>query len=288
MPEAIRLSNGQVETLRQLQVIAGALNLQDQLMLIGATARLLLLDWPLNLTRRTTEDIDFVVQVDDWSQHQALINLAHKAGFQEMPQEYRLRHLATGTLIDLVPFGGLEKPEGTIKWPRCEQEMSVRGMHEAHHAAIVVEVAPGLKSRVITLPCLVVLKMFAWMDRRFTDKGHSDLVDANFILSHCQELPEFEKSSWDVFEKAAIIAKLLERPHLLDYKEHVGVAIVGTILQAVLRLETKSCLRSILDPLAEDAYHPAIEKLMPFFHTNEQDREVISLRFAMLAHFLSV
>jgi hypothetical protein len=240
----------------------------------------------LGLSGRTTEDVDFVVQVNDWAQHHKLVDHALESGFEKRPEEHRLRHGATDTLIDLVPYGGLEDPEGTIRWPVSEHEMSVWGMQESQEHAVALEVAPGLRVRAVTLPCLVALKMFAWLDRRHTDKGESDLADANHILLHCGELAVYETLRWEAYERASEIAESVGRVEQLSFTGHTGAALVGGMLQSVLRPQTKSHLIPIVQPLGEDAWHPAIEHLVSLARDDEREREEVSLRFAILAKCL--
>lgn len=280
------LTPGQIGTLRQIHVLAVELNIADSLMLIGATARLLQLDWPLGHTGRTTEDVDFVVQVDDWSQHHELMALALQRGFEPKPEEHRLVHTATSTCVDLVPFGGLENPEGTIKWPRSEFQMSVWGMLEAQQTAVDMQVADDISIRVVTLPCLVALKMFAWLDRRYQDKGQGDLADADFILSHCPELPAYEEQAWEAFGEATEVAAKLGRTGL-SHGDHVGAVLVGRELRDVLRPETKARLHPIIEPLTEDPYHPAIEQLIRAGAYETDLREIVSLRYAILTRYLA-
>lgn len=83
--------------------------------------------------------------------------------------------------IDLVPFGGVEKPRHTIGWPPdMSILMNVAGYEEALAAAISVQVAPGLAVRVASLPGLAVLKLLAWKDRGQRDPKDAD--DLQFLM----------------------------------------------------------------------------------------------------------
>ncbi len=56
--------------------------------------------------------------------------------------------------------------------------MSVIGFREAEEHATAIELAPGFKIRVVTIPTLVMLKLVAHSDRRRSE----DLADVLFIL----------------------------------------------------------------------------------------------------------
>jgi predicted nucleotidyltransferase len=104
--EPSRLPVEQIRALRDLYSLATGLNLAGSLVVVGATARLLQLDWPCRLPpRRTTTDVDLVLQVRDWPEYRALMDRALAGGFHPEREEHRLRHRDRGTQIDLVPYG---------------------------------------------------------------------------------------------------------------------------------------------------------------------------------------
>jgi len=150
------------------------------MMIIGAAARLLLLDWRHRLpVRRTTKDWDLAVRMESWNQYDQLRHrlTETKAPFSRTSAEHRLQH-RSGALIDLLPFGAIEAPEGAIQWPESRAVMSVIGFREAEEHATSVELVPGLGVKVVTIPTLVMLKLIAYSDRRRSD----DLADVLFIL----------------------------------------------------------------------------------------------------------
>ena len=152
-------------------------------MIIGAGARLLLLDWKYGLpTQRTSKDWDFAARMISWKQYEQLRDALASgplAPFRRTAAEHRLQH-TSGTLIDLLPFGQLEGPEGTIEWPESHAVMSVIGFSDADEHAIPIELRPGVTIRVVTIPALVALKLIAYKDRSRAD----DLRDVLFILEY--------------------------------------------------------------------------------------------------------
>ncbi len=230
------LTADQQEALRELNLIAAEKG--HGLMLIGATARLLRLDWPLKLPpTRTTKDVDLLVRLRSWAEHDELMRAATRAenGPFEIRanQPHRLCHRRSGAPLDLVPFGELERPPGTLQWPHNDRTMTVCGMAEAEESASVLELGPGLEMRVINLPCFVGLKLFAWEDRHYMGAG--DLQDADFVLRRCVALPDFEERSWSAYAEAAEGEGLAG----LDYEEHAGAAVIARDLAQMLRPETR-------------------------------------------------
>ena len=105
------------------------------LFIVGAQARDLLLQYVFDLpVHRATNDIDFGVVVESWDEFTKLRNrLIANQNFQaHKTLTQRLIH-ETGFLIDLVPFGGLEKASGQIAWPPdFSIVMSTVGFREAY------------------------------------------------------------------------------------------------------------------------------------------------------------
>ena len=101
------------------------------------------------------------------------------APFRSSGAEHRFAH-TSGTLVDLIPFGEIEEPEGVIRWPESQAVMTVIGFREADSHATRIELAPGVQVRVVTIPMLVILKLVAYEDRGKTD----DLADVLFVLEN--------------------------------------------------------------------------------------------------------
>jgi predicted nucleotidyltransferase len=161
--------------------------------LIGATARIILLENVFGLhTGRATRDIDFAFAVEDWDQFQAIKDrLISTAAFgQATAIIHRLIYQPTGWgrsfAIDLIPFGGLERPANRVAWPPdMSIVMNVTGYRDAHASALPIEVAPGLVISVASIPGIAVLKLFAWVDR-----GREDPKDAMDLVTLLRQYSE--------------------------------------------------------------------------------------------------
>ena len=71
------------------------------------------------------------------------------------------------TVIDIIPFGKLEAADRTIAWPAdADVVTNVAAFSDVFTSLLVVEVEEGLLIPVPSLAGLVVLKLFAWLDRQ--------------------------------------------------------------------------------------------------------------------------
>ncbi|MDR8402191.1 nucleotidyl transferase AbiEii/AbiGii toxin family protein [Paraburkholderia sp. USG1] len=151
----------------------------------GATARDLVL-WHVHGIRaeRATRDVDVAVCAISWNAYGALIAGLERTGL------FRASTGAQQTLVfddpdighpvplDLVPFGELEAPEGSVAWPpKGEVVMNVLGFREAIDTSVEIDIGERLTVPVVTLPSLALLKILAWHDRRaLRNADASDLL----------------------------------------------------------------------------------------------------------------
>jgi len=129
---------------------------------VGATARDILLTGVFGLdTGRRTQDLDLGVAVEGWPQFEAIkARLIETGSF--VPAEssaqrlyYRTTTKGSGYPLDLIPFGGVERPQHQIAWPPDQSViLNVAGFDEARACAVPVEVDPGFVVRVASLPGL--------------------------------------------------------------------------------------------------------------------------------------
>lgn len=167
--------------LSDLKTIINSLNLP--MLVVGAGARLLIFDRQFRITGRSTQDWDVAVSVTSWEDFQALsdrMTQGRAALFTATRIPHRFIHTATGTEVDIVPFGDVAGQNRQIEWADGNQ-MNVAGLEEALLHA-VVETIDDLELQVIDTPAFIVLKLFAWGDRKA--KTNKDLDDIAFIFSH--------------------------------------------------------------------------------------------------------
>lgn len=135
-------------------------------LVVGATARDLLLHFGLDVpVARATADIDLAFAVRDWDEFSALReNLLSSAHFAPgRPSSHRLVH--RGVPVDLIPFNGVENPDGTIVWPDHGSVMGVLGYREAWASSVSVMLPEGQNLLCVSLPMLALLKLLAWEER---------------------------------------------------------------------------------------------------------------------------
>jgi len=166
-----------------------------ELLLVGALARDLLLHYGHGVKiQRMTNDTDFAVAVADWSEftqaRDALLASGLFAPYRGAA--HKLQHARHGR-IDLIPFGAVERPDGTIAWPPDGDEvMEVIGYAEAAATSITVFLPHGQTARTVSLPMLATLKVFAWRDRHRTTQG-KDAIDLGLILHSYLEAGNVER-----------------------------------------------------------------------------------------------
>lgn len=191
-----------IDVMRQVQQCAA--NMGIGILLVGATARIILLENTYGLTGgRATRDIDFAFAVENWEQFDEFKNhlistgmfeahpsISHRVFFQSELVEHKLT-------VDLLPFGGVED-NNQIKWPPdMAVVMNVAGYRDALNSALSLEISEDVIISVVSIPGLVTLKLFAWADRNQIepkDAGDFVLLARNYHEAGNQERiyqPEF-------------------------------------------------------------------------------------------------
>lgn len=155
-------------------------------LLVGAMARDILLSYAHGIRiERATLDIDFAVAVETWEEFERLRQqLLDSGDFVEVPEILRRLVFQKDTKLDLIPFDGVERSDRTIAWPPKQDEvMHVLGYREAMRDAAEVLLPDGQRVKVVSLPALATLKLFAWRDRRIR-APRKDAADLWTILSN--------------------------------------------------------------------------------------------------------
>lgn len=182
-------------------------------LLVGATARDLLLFHVFGIhTGRATADVDIAFAVNTWDAfHELRTALLESGDFTagNIPHRiYLVPQLSAGQKIplDLIPFGGVAEAD-MIHWPPDrDTAMTVAGFEDAFRAAVHVELRSGVDATVASLAGLAVLKLFAWQERRHSDKDAVDLyrlmstyADAgNLDRLYDEDLELLEQTGYDL------------------------------------------------------------------------------------------
>ena len=126
---------------------------------IGATARDLILEFGYGIpTGRMTKDVDLAVMIKRWKDYEQLKDaLAATGEFTPDPRStHRLVYQKT-LPIDVIPFGPIAAPTGTITWPNEDTSMTVLGFQEIMDHSISVRIRDGLEVRVAPLAGIAII-----------------------------------------------------------------------------------------------------------------------------------
>ena len=155
--------------------------------LIGAFARDVWMNHLDHLpARRTTLDIDFSVYINETSQFnelkEYLVEQEHFTKDEERP--YRL-FSADQTIVDLIPFGGIEKNNMVYLDGESPMELSVFGNMQVLSYAETIP-AGNIDFKICTLPGLCILKLISGHEK--DDRYIKDLGDFHYILENYFEI----------------------------------------------------------------------------------------------------
>lgn len=125
---------------------------------------------------RRTLDVDFGVAVRDWNHFETLKTALVQQGDFKADERKVQRLYKDGVVVDLIPFGGVEDAEQNIAWPPEEDVvMRVTGFSDGLKSAVPVRLDTDLVIRVVSIPVLIVLKLFAWLDRKHEKRDAADI-----------------------------------------------------------------------------------------------------------------
>lgn len=232
-----KLPLGLVEVYQRVQTLADQLQLD--VLVVGAMARDLVLVHGFNARlERGTRDIDFAVQLADWSSFHTLTEALINDNFRKSEKwSHRFNFNAKDDMtweIDIIPFGGVTDPEQNIKWPPDESiMMSVLGFDEAHENALYVNIGDDVSSfvmKVVSPPAMSVLKLISWLEREPTIR-RKDAQDLRYLMRTYSKIPQIydriyeqgfmEAHDWDEDKASAMIlaadANALIKPNTHEF-----------------------------------------------------------------------
>lgn len=231
-------------------------------LVVGALARDLWLHYGHDIEiTRVTQDVDFALAAD-WqgflAARDALVASGQFAPVRNVP--HKLRHGQFGW-IDLIPFGAVERTDGTIAWPPSGDEvMAVLG---AHAAAVPIALPDKHMVHAVSLPMLAVLKVLAWKDRQRATQG-KDAVDLALIMRRYLDVGNLDRLSADYahvinecfdFERTG--AWLLGRDAHAQMSEHSArlgqmIDALNAVLEPELGADAPQTLALQMNPTTPD------------------------------------
>lgn len=184
--------------------------------LIGAFARDMWLNHLNYLPdRRTTLDIDFCIYIHDQNQFRLLKSyLVEVENFTQDEEPYRM-HSKTNDIVDLIPFGGIEKNNVVYLEGNPPMELSVFGNDQvlSHAQSIQLD---NVEFKICTLPGLCILKLIAGTEK--PERRAKDLGDFYYILENYFDIaadtiyePSFDDLIDEDFEPPIAAARMLGR-----------------------------------------------------------------------------
>ncbi|MCF8303137.1 MAG: hypothetical protein K9I94_07665 [Bacteroidales bacterium] len=150
--------------------------LNAPLYLIGAQARHFHLAEKGIKPFRGTMDIDFALMIPDMNRYDMLFDLLLNKGFRKAVEPYRIIHLETKTVVDLLPFGQLEEA-GTVKFTDRKTELSVVGLKEVLNRPAEMKLDKETTVQVTPLEGLIILKLVSFDEKSERAKDLDDIYD---------------------------------------------------------------------------------------------------------------
>jgi predicted nucleotidyltransferase len=169
-PKLLRLVD---EVVTELSAKSTRLHTND-IMLVGASCRDILQsglghDFPL----RATADIDLGLALANWAAYDELVTQLPRAG------DTGIRYRIAGVPADLMPFGPVEDPPGTVTPITRQEPMSVWSFTEVFEAALPFSLPSAGTIRIPTVAGYAALKLAAWLDR----SAYGEYKDASDIAT---------------------------------------------------------------------------------------------------------
>lgn len=216
---------------------------------------------------RGTQDIDFAIMLPDIKAYDKIKHELIKRGFKiflEIP--HRLLYHATQTMVDLLPFGGLEE-NGMVSFSDDKHtELSVLGMAEVMQSVIEKEIS-STTFKVSPLEGIFILKLISFNDNPGRTK---DLEDMKDILLHYFEInrDRFYEFHLDVLDELGD-----------DFQKEAGARLIGRDIRLIIDRSEKlrNRILSIIDTelgntpgsfsqyLLSKEYFPDFETLNRYF-----------------------
>lgn len=159
---------------------------------IGALARDIMITGKHNIpVPRATSDIDIAIVIPEYSVYDTLKNNLLKRDFTEDKLKvYRLFY-KNNLMLDLLPFGGIEKTDGTVNiYGKELLTLSVMGLNEIREFTEIIEYSDNKSFKVTTLPAICILKLISWYDK--PAERIKDIDDFTFIISKYAIINEFK------------------------------------------------------------------------------------------------
>ena len=219
-------------------------------LLSGAMAREILLHYGHGCASgRKTTDMDFGVTVRDWEAYEAVKAAIVACGRFRLDEKEAQRVIhsdaETGidTRVDLVPFGGIAGPDGSIAWPpEGAHVMHVLGYEQALASALRLRIDGPRGIPMASAAGQAILKLVAHGDRAARTQGRDAADFYELLRHHANTLTD--EQLYDVYPEA--MAGYEFRP------EPAGAWILGRQVAEIIDGRLSLWLATILAPGGRD------------------------------------
>lgn len=244
-------------------------------LVVGAVARDIMFSALYDIpTTRASLDVDLGVRINTWTDFERIIEqlVAKKSYVRDAKQAQRLKR--GEILIDIVPFGNIERPAGSIAWPPdYDIVMKTVGFQEAFIHAVDVKIStdPDVTVKVSTPPALAIMKLNSWKDNY--PSRTKDAIDLLYLLkTYIRAGNESRLFSSD----ADLVAEQLE-------PDQESARLLGRDAQMLCTAETKRLMAGILEEeLAEGSSLRLLSDMMSVSLRDDSTAEKI---FQLLKQF---
>lgn len=132
----------------------------DRVMLVGAWCRdLFHAALGHDFEPRATRDVDLALALSGWETYELLARVFPRDG------DTGVGFKIAGVVADLLPFGELEDPRGSIVPPTRGEAISDWAFAEIFSGSSPLVLSPSLTIRCPTVPGYAAAKLAAWLDR---------------------------------------------------------------------------------------------------------------------------
>ena len=228
-------------TLAILQSVANtAQRLDIPLFVIGATGRDLVLHhyYGAKLSR-ATQDLDFAIQIPDWSAFEALKTELMQVGFSETRTSHRL-NTPQGGWIDLVPFGPVSDDGKAVSWPpKGDVQLNILGFDEAfkHTLRVRINDSPATDIPVASPAGLALLKLVSWTERE-RERRPNDAKDVIYLCTNYHEIPDIKDEIFGLEDMMEAFGWVLEQG---------SAFLLGRDVRAIAAPETDAYLQQLFN-----------------------------------------
>lgn len=198
----------------------------DSLLLMGAEARNLLHAARGHTFRlRSTTDLDLGLAVPDWHSYDELARTYARTG------STGIRYRIEGVIVDVMPFGEVEDPQGITLPPRRGEALIVFGFNDVFARSELLTLPSGITIRLPSAAGYGALKMRAFIDQSVYGQ-EKDAQDLALVAYWYQEDPMIDGQVWSLDNE-----DLMDR---LEWDGDLGKAfLLGVDIGSVLSAENR-------------------------------------------------